>query len=61
MKGFVIVIALAALAALACHASPVENEKILDCLTNPCLTVPGVGKLKGTKKVRSLVLDIVWA
>ena len=52
MKAFVIVLALAA---AAVQASPVENDKILDCITNPCLTVPGVGKLKGTKKVSTLI------
>ena len=24
------------------------DEGILDCLTGPCVTVPGVGKLQGT-------------
>ena len=53
MKAFVIVVALASVAFMAAQASPVDSDKILDCLTNPCLTVPGVGKLKGTKKVRT--------
>jgi len=37
--------------AIACSSPAPTNKGILDCLTNPCLNVPGVGKLKGTKKV----------
>ena len=47
------ILVLACVASLA-FANPIdEDHKILDCLTNPCITVPGVGKLKGTKKVSS--------
>jgi hypothetical protein len=49
---------LATLVCLQALATPVQDDKILDCITNPCITVPGVGKLKGTKKVRSIFLLI---
>jgi hypothetical protein len=52
MKSLTILAFLSTLAFLQAFGSPLENDKILDCITNPCLTVPGVGKLKGTKKVR---------
>jgi hypothetical protein len=49
MKFFLVL--LACVAGLAV-ANPIdEDSKLLDCITNPCITVPGVGKLKGTKKV----------
>ena len=54
MKSFTILAILSTLAFLQAFGSPVDNDKIFDCITNPCLTVPGVGKLKGTKKVRIL-------
>ena len=59
MKLLLIASLFASLAFMKASASPVDGEKILDCLTNPCLTVPGVGKLKGTKKVRKL--NNTWA
>jgi len=36
--------------ALALVALAVANEGILDCLTGPCVTIPGVGKIQGSKK-----------
>ena len=39
-----------------------DDQGILDCLTGPCVTVPGVGKIQGSKKstqftVNSPLLD----
>jgi hypothetical protein len=54
MKLLFVWASLAALVCLQALANPAQDDKILDCITNPCITVPGVGKLKGTKKVRSI-------
>ncbi|XP_023323658.1 cholinesterase 2 [Eurytemora carolleeae] len=35
---------------LVALAAGSESEGILDCLTGPCVTVPGVGKIQGSKK-----------
>jgi len=35
---------------IICYTSADEDKGILDCLTGPCVTVPGVGKLQGSKK-----------
>ena len=51
MKLLFVLASLASLACLQALANPVQDEKLFDCITNPCITVPGVGKLKGTKKV----------
>lgn len=41
---------LSSLLALAVLSPALASEGILDCLTGPCVTVPGVGKLQGTNK-----------
>jgi hypothetical protein len=55
-------IILLVLATLAIgSASPTSGNKgIFDCLTNPCLNVPGVGKLKGTKKVLKFISELIY-
>jgi len=41
---------LIAILALSYTTDADEGKGILDCLTGPCVTVPGVGKLQGSKK-----------
>jgi hypothetical protein len=55
MKSSIVILmslAFIGLAKAASFSNATKDNPFVTCLTNPCLQVPGVGKIMGAKKVK---------